>query len=142
MIQLHLLEVAFDISNPSEIESWLADSAVSECREIGMINVILVSDDHLLEMNRKYLNHDYFTDIITFDTSEGNTISGDLYISVDRVAENASQFKVSTSNELHRVMVHGLLHLCGFDHEVDEKEEKVMFDWEEKLVAQIYKKLS
>ena len=122
MIQLHLLEVAFDISNPSEIESWLADSAVSECREIGMINVILVSDDHLLEMNRKYLNHDYFTDIITFDTSEGNTISGDLYISVDRVAENASQFKVSTSNELHRVMVHGLLHLCGYGDKTDEEK--------------------
>ena len=115
MIQIHLLDVAFDIPNPSEIESWLANSAASESRELGMMNVILASDEHLLDMNRQYLNHDYFTDIITFDTSEGNTISGDLYISIDRVADNASQFNVSTSNELHRVMVHGLLHFADME---------------------------
>lgn len=122
MIQLHLLDVEYDILHSTEIESWLAQTAASESREVGMVNVILVSDEYLLDMNRQYLQHDYFTDIITFDTSEGNIISGDLYISIERVADNASQFDVSTTDELHRVMVHGVLHLCGYGDKTDEEK--------------------
>ncbi len=73
-----------------------------------------MSDEQLLAMNKQYLNHDYYTDIITFDYSESSLISGDLFISVDRVRENAKQLKVSFNEELHRVMVHGVLHLLGF----------------------------
>lgn len=122
MIQLHLFDVECEILHSAEIESWLAESAGSESREVGMVNVILVSDEYLLDMNRQYLQHDYFTDIITFDTSEGNTISGDLYISIERVADNASQFDVSATDELHRVMVHGVLHLCGYGDKTDEEK--------------------
>jgi probable rRNA maturation factor len=100
---------------------WLVDAAKSEGKTIGEITLIFCSDEHLLEMNRQYLDHDYYTDIITFDYSGEDKISGDLFISIDRVYDNAAQNAVSRDNELKRVCVHGVLHLCGYgDKSVDE----------------------
>ena len=105
--------------NPPPLRStrnWLQEVANSENKNIGSLNYIFCSDAYLLKINRDYLNHDTLTDIITFDNSETvDELEGDIYISVDRVQENAEKFKVPFSKELHRVMVHGLLHLLGYN---------------------------
>ncbi len=101
---------------------WYKFVAESEVRKLGDINVIFCSDNYLLDINIKYLHHDYFTDIITFDYSEGKTISGDLFISVDSVKENAVFYKTEFDEELNRVLVHGVLHLIGYD---DHSEEEI-----------------
>ena len=99
--------------------------AESEIRHLGAINIIFCSDNYILDVNQKYLQHDYFTDIITFDYCEGKTLSGDLFISVDSVRENSIFYGTEFENELNRVMVHGILHLIGYDDHSDE-EQKVM----------------
>lgn len=101
----------------------LSNVVKTELKELGDISIIFVSDQYLLEMNQKYLNHDYFTDIITFDYCEDNVISGDLFISVDRVKENADSFNVDELTEIHRVMIHGVLHLCGYKDKTEEEEK-------------------
>lgn len=109
---------------PEDAIKWLEKIAIRESREIGELNYIFCSDDYLLKVNQEYLNHDFFTDIITFDYSESH-IEGDIYISVDRVKENAMSIEVSFKNELHRVLAHGLLHLLGYKDK-SEKERKEM----------------
>jgi rRNA maturation RNase YbeY len=103
----------------------LSNVVKTELKELGDISIIFVSDQYLLEMNQKYLNHDYFTDIITFDYCEHNIISGDLFISVDRVKENADSFNVDELTEIHRVMIHGVLHLCGYKDKTEEEEKNM-----------------
>ncbi len=103
----------------------LSNVVKTELKELGDISIIFVSDQYLLEMNQKYLNHDYFTDIITFDYCEDNVISGDLFISVDRVKENADSFNVDVLTEIHRVMIHGVLHLCGYKDKTEEEEKNM-----------------
>ena len=103
----------------------LSNVVKTELKELGDISIIFVSDSYLLEMNQKYLNHDYFTDIITFDYCEHNIISGDLFISVDRVKENADSFNVDELTEIHRVMIHGVLHLCGYKDKTEEEEKNM-----------------
>jgi probable rRNA maturation factor len=99
---------------------WLKSVASVEARVLGSVNIIFCSDDYLLNINKKYLSHDYYTDIITFDYCEKNILSGDLFISIDSVRDNAGFFNVSFSQELDRVIVHGLLHLIGYDDHTDE----------------------
>lgn len=99
--------------------------AGSEIRRLGDISIIFCSDNYILDVNMKYLSHDYFTDIITFDYCEGKTLSGDLFISIDSVRENASFYGSEFSDELNRVIVHGLLHLIGYDDH-NEKDRKIM----------------
>jgi len=110
--------VRFTLRNKSEIPNWLIRLAKKHKRKIISLNYIFVNDEALLEMNRKFLNHDTFTDIITFDYSQDlkdkSLIHGEIFISIDRVRENARKFQTTEKNELHRVMAHGLLHLCGF----------------------------
>ena len=96
-----------------------------ERKLLGDVSVIFVSDDYLLEINQSYLNHDYYTDIITFDYCEQNIISGDLFISVDRVRENADVFNADFRTELHRVIIHGVLHLCGYKDKTEENEKEM-----------------
>ena len=103
----------------------LSKLITEEAKVIGDISIIFVSDEYLLEMNQSYLSHDYYTDIITFDYCEGNLISGDLFISVDRVGENADTFNVAFLSELHRVMIHGVLHLCGYKDKSIEEEKQM-----------------
>ena len=99
---------------------WLKFVAESEVKRLGDISVIFCSDNYILDVNMKYLQHDYFTDIITFDYCEGDRLSGDLFISVDSVRENASFYGTSFEDELNRVTVHGLLHLIGYDDPTKE----------------------
>ena len=93
---------------------WLKELIASFASNCGDLNIVACSDDYLLEMNKTYINHDYFTDIITFDYSENNIVSGDLFISIDRVSENSIKFEQDFLTELDRVIAHGVLHLLGF----------------------------
>ena len=99
---------------------WLKLVAESEIRRIGQINIIFCSDNYILDVNQQYLQHDYFTDIITFDYCEGDHLSGDLFISVDSVRENSIEYGTEFNDELNRVIVHGILHLIGYDDHCDE----------------------
>ena len=99
---------------------WLKLVAESEIRRLGDISIIFCSDNYILDVNMKYLQHDYFTDIITFDYCEGDRLNGDLFISVDSVRENAAFYGTEFENELNRVIVHGVLHLIGYDDHTKE----------------------
>ena len=99
---------------------WLKLVAESEIRRLGDISIIFCSDNYILDVNMKYLQHDYFTDIITFDYCEGDRLNGDLFISVDSVRENAQFYGTEFENELNRVIVHGVLHLIGYDDHTEE----------------------
>ncbi len=98
-----------------ENSAWVKAVAASYGKKVGEIAYIFCSDDKILEVNRQYLQHDYYTDIITFDYCEGDTISGDLFISLDTVRTNAEQVGATYDEELHRVIIHGILHLCGIN---------------------------
>lgn len=104
----------------SKIDSWIKNVCKIELKKTGDVTLIFCSDDYLLEINQQHLNHDYFTDIVTFDYSVDDTISGDLFISSERVAENAALFGVPFLHELHRVIIHGVLHLCGYGDKLEE----------------------
>ncbi len=114
----------FELNN-NLIINWLSDVCVSENKVCGPISIIFCSDDYLLEVNKEYLDHDYYTDIITFDYTINNEVSGDLFISIDRVKENSTTFDVTFQKELYRVLVHGVLHLCGYGDK-SVSEEKIM----------------
>jgi probable rRNA maturation factor len=103
-------------------KSWFSRVSDNENKELGDINLIFCSDDYLLEMNQQHLSHDFFTDIITFDYSFDSLVAGDLFISVDRIRENASDLSVSFEDELHRVCCHGILHLCGYSDKTENDQ--------------------
>jgi rRNA maturation RNase YbeY len=123
----------FDLTQADEISLWLQNVAKSENFEIADLNYVFVSDEELYEMNVKYLNHNTLTDIITFNYVENEIVSGDIFISVDRVKENAVVFNVSFENELLRVMVHGLLHLMNYNDKTDEEQDLMTLKEDEKL---------
>jgi len=101
--------------NRKLIRNWLDYVVSNEQHKLGEIGIIFCSDDYLLKINKEFLNHDYYTDIVTFNYVEGNIISGDIFISLDRIIENAKEYNVEFENELLRIIVHGILHLLGFD---------------------------
>ncbi len=108
--------------DPEFFISWLSDCCDTECKSLEEVNLIFCSDEYLLQKNIEFLQHDYYTDIITFDYCQGDLIIGDLFISKDRVIDNAQTNGVSFENELNRVIVHGVLHLCGYkDKSIDEE---------------------
>ena len=114
----------FTISNQDQLIEWFTKVAESENRALAELAFVFCSDECLLDINKRFLSHDYYTDVITFDYSESNYTSGDIFISVDRVSDNAKLANQTTENELHRVMVHGLLHLLGYkDKTSAEKSE-------------------
>lgn len=121
MIRYFTEDIDFAFKGKSVHSAWLKAVSEEEGRRPGQISVIFCSDPYLLEINRKYLGHDYYTDIITFDYSEGDTISGDLFISVDTVRSNAEYYSADFKDELDRVIVHGVLHLIGYDDHTDEQ---------------------
>lgn len=128
MIEFQFIETpSIDLTYVKEWYDLICDK---EGKQLGPITVVLGTDDWLLEQNKLYLNHDYYTDIITFEYSEGGIISGDLLISIDRVYDNASIYNVSRETELNRVIVHGLLHLLGYKDE-SEEELKLMREKED-----------
>ena len=108
-------DIVFPFKEKRLTSRWLKFVAESESKRLGDIAVIFCSDNYILDVNIKYLQHDYYTDIITFDYCEGNRLSGDLFISIDSVRENASFYGAEFADELNRVIVHGLLHLIGYD---------------------------
>lgn len=134
MIDIFFEEIApLTELNPDFYESWLDQVASLEKKKLGDISLIFTSDEHLLTINQQYLDHDYYTDIITFDYSEDDFVSGDLFISVDRVRENAEENAASFSHELNRVVVHGVLHLCGYKDK-SESEEQLMRSKENQML--------
>lgn len=114
-------DIHFVLKNKFAHREWLKYVADEEKRHIADISIIFCSDDYLLDINRKYLGHDYYTDIITFDYCESDKLSGDLFISIDTVRSNAEYYSVKFEDELDRVIVHGLLHLVGYDDHNDEQ---------------------
>mgnify|MGYP004500870131 len=125
MVSYFLQDIDFVFKHKRLNNSWLKLVAESEIKKLGNINIIFCSDNYILDINVKYLGHDYFTDIITFDYCEKNILSGDLFISIDTVRANAEFYKTEFKNELNRVIVHGLLHLIGYDDHTPE-EQKIM----------------
>lgn len=125
MILYNFQDTKFVFKYKSLNNRWLRMVAESEIRRIGDISIIFCSDNYILDINRKYLGHDYFTDIITFDYCSGNVLSGDLFISVDSVKENSVEYGTEFEDELNRVIVHGILHLIGYDDHTEE-DVKVM----------------
>lgn len=108
-------DITFTLKQKELVRNWINDTIRAEGHTLSELNFIFCSDDYLLDINRQYLNHDTYTDIITFDNSEvEGEITGDIFISIPRVRENAAQFNVSAADELHRVIIHGTLHLLGY----------------------------
>lgn len=115
MVRYFNEDIVFPFKQKLLNNRWLKTVAGSEIKKLGDINIIFCSDNYILDVNMRYLGHDYFTDIITFDYCEGNVLSGDLFISIDSVHENAIYYGTEFSDELNRVIVHGILHLIGYD---------------------------
>ena len=122
MVSFFTEDIKFNFKEKRLTSRWLKLVAESEIRRLGDISIIFCSDNYILDVNMKYLQHDYFTDIITFDYCEGEKISGDLFISIDSVRENAAFYHTEFEDELNRVIVHGVLHLIGYD---DHSEEDI-----------------
>ena len=125
-----MIEIYFEDTEVLDVSleffvSWLSNVAKEEGYVLGNTSLIFCSDAHLLEMNKKHLNHDYFTDIITFDYTEESIISGDLFISIDTVKSNAIENNVMFHVELNRVVVHGVLHLMGYNDKSDEQQKEM-----------------
>ena len=125
MIDFNFEDVEFDLPDKNTLTDWIKLAVESEGKILGDITYVFCSDEYLWNMNKQYLNHDYYTDIITFDYCEGKKLSGDLFISIDSVRENAVEYGVEFDDELHRVMVHGLLHLIGYDDHTPEEEKTI-----------------
>ena len=124
----------FELLEPGKLKKWLSEVIVRRGKSVGNINYLFCDDEYLLGVNRQYLNHDTYTDIITFDYVAGGLISGDIMISIERVGENAVKFGVPFEQELHRVVVHGVLHLLGQGDKADEEAVEMRRQEEESLV--------
>lgn len=111
-------------------KSWIENIILSEGKKLGDINYIFCDDEYLLKVNQDYLQHDYYTDIITFDYVKGKTISGDIFVSVERIKDNASTLSRDYDSEFRRVLAHGILHLCGYKDKSPE-DEKLMREKED-----------
>ena len=123
----------FTIQNESNFNNWIESVVISESKTVGELNFIFCNDDYLLDINNQFLDHDYYTDIITFDYCVGNELSGDIFISTQRVQENSSEFSVTFDNELLRVISHGVLHLCGYKDKNSEDIEEMRRKENEKI---------
>jgi len=124
MIQ-YFFENIDSIGIPEKISDWLENLITSENKKLGEINYIFCDDEYLLKVNQDYLQHDYYTDIITFDYVKGKTISGDIFISLPRISDNASLLSKDFNEEFRRVLAHGVLHLCGYKDKSEEEEKEM-----------------
>lgn len=130
-------EIEFSLDNEQAFEDWLSRVIVSENKKEGEINYIFCDDEYLHKINLEYLNHDTLTDIISFDYSMGNELNGDIFVSVERVKDNAADFNVSFEDELKRVIVHGVLHYCGYKDK-NESDEALMRAKEDEKIAMFH----
>ena len=119
----------FSLKTEAAIAACIKAITAEESREVGDIAFVFCDDNYLLKINKEFLDHDTYTDIITFDYSSGNEIISEIYVSTDRVEENAKKYKQTFENEIHRVMIHGVLHLCGYNDKLAE-ERQIMRDKE------------
>lgn len=124
-IQFFKADVAFRFFGRAKISKWILRVLKQEGAKLSNLNIIFCSDDYLLGINRQYLNHDFYTDIITFDYSEKRDISGELYISIDRVKDNANSLGATFQQELNRVIIHGVLHLLGFKDKTSRQAKTI-----------------
>lgn len=115
------------LKEKAKVRAWIHAAILGEgFKRVGELSFVFCSDAYLLEINKQYLNHDTYTDIVTFDSSEEEeVIAGDVFISIDRIRENAAKFKVSERDELHRVIIHGVMHLCGYPDKKKEDKERM-----------------
>lgn len=130
-------ETDFELGDETLFSNWIAKIIASENKLEGEINYIFCDDDYLHKINLQYLNHDTLTDIISFDYSEGNFLQGDIFISIERIQDNAKDFNISLLEELKRVMAHGILHYCGYKDKSAE-EEKIMRQKEEEKMKMFH----
>jgi rRNA maturation RNase YbeY len=126
-------ELDFKLEDEAAYSDWISNVISSELKNEGEINYIFCDDDYLVEINQQYLDHDTLTDIISFDYSIGNELHGDIFISIERVRDNAADFNVSFQEELKRVVVHGVLHYCGYKDKSEEDEKLMRQKEEEKM---------
>ena len=117
--------VSFQIKEKRKISQWLRNVATAEGKKTGHLSFIFVSDEIICDLHQKFLQHDDYTDVITFDNSDGDTISGEMYVGLDTVRFNANDYQVDFRNELLRVMVHGTLHLCGYKDKTTEEQREM-----------------
>ncbi|HOZ86865.1 MAG TPA: rRNA maturation RNase YbeY [Bacteroidia bacterium] len=118
-------QIAFVLKDKPGLKAWIEKVITRETKKLGQLNFVFTSDEEILKSNIHFLKHNTYTDIITFDYCEGNTINGDILISVERVKENAGKFGVHTDEELRRVMIHGVLHLCGYKDKSKKDSERM-----------------
>jgi len=136
-INFYSEDIEFTLPNHSIIFNWIHKTIESEAKVLRHLNYIFCSDTYLHKINLEYLNHDTFTDVITFPYAEGKTIEGDIFISIDRIRENAKSFEVEFEDELHRVMIHGTLHLLGYlDKTAEDKTQ--MTQKENECLVKLY----
>ena len=129
-------ETEFELQNEAELSEWISATIEAEGYREGEINYIFCDDEYLHKLNVEFLKHDTLTDIISFDYSVGKIIQGDIFISVERVVENAKEFKASFDEELQRVIIHGILHYCGYKDKTDD-DAKVMREKENYYLSQL-----
>lgn len=134
LITYNSCDIEIPAIDQKRLSEWVNRVVINGGCEIGEVNYYFCSDEYLLQMNREHLNHDYYTDIITFDYAVGDIISGDLFISLDTVKENAEEYGCEYFQELYRVMIHGVLHLLGIDDKTDEDQE-IMTQKEDESLA-------
>jgi rRNA maturation RNase YbeY len=136
-ISFNAVDIPFPKIKRRDTSRWIKNVIVSYHKRVGEIAYIFCSDDEILRINKRYLNHDYYTDIITFDYSEKDTLSGDLFISTDTVKSNSEKFQTDYFEELHRVMIHGILHLCGLNDKSPEDEKRMREKEDEALSTRL-----
>ena len=139
MILYNVVNTEMPPINQQKVAEWVRQVAATYQRHVGDINFIFVDDEEILRVNREFIGHDYYTDYIGFDYSQGSTISGDIYIGVDTVRTNSEQIGCDYNEELHRVIIHGVLHLCG----IDDKGpcERAIMEAEEDKALELWKNL-
>jgi len=120
-IHFHTADVSYQLKHKTDIRQWIKDSIQNEEHQLEEISYIFCSDAYLLKINQDHLNHDTYTDIITFDYTENGVISSEIYISVDRIKDNARELGVAMLDEMHRVIIHGVLHLCGYKDKIEKQ---------------------
>ncbi|UZO81840.1 rRNA maturation RNase YbeY [Aquimarina sp. ERC-38] len=125
MIEFFYHDVDFELNNTNEYASWILEIGKSEGKEIGDINFIFCTDEYLLNINKEFLSHNTYTDIITFDYKMGEELNGEIYISIERVQENAEVYNIDFTHELKRVMSHGILHMCGYEDRTDDDKSQM-----------------
>jgi probable rRNA maturation factor len=121
----YFTETTFNLKGKRKLSNWIKSILLGEEKKLSEINFIFCNDEYLLEINKKHLNHDYYTDVISFDNSSNNIISGEIYISIDRIKQNATSNNVDFSNELHRIMIHGVLHFIGYKDKTQSEKIKM-----------------